>query len=135
MRTALRTRSHDCRNAGILVTKVVYVKNGTARDFVIIDAAMNDLMRPSLYGARHEIIPIMEAAESAVMTTVDVVGLCAKPATFATELQMSPVGQDDLLALRSAGAYGAVMASTYNSRALVPEILVKGDQFAVVRRE
>ena len=121
-------------NAGILVTKVVYVKNGTARDFVIIDAAMNDLMRPSLYGARHEIIPIMEAAESAVMTTVDVVGpVCETGDTFATELLMSPVGQDDLLALRSAGAYGAVMASTYNSRALVPEILVKGDQFAVVR--
>ena len=121
-------------NAGILVTKVVYVKNGTARDFVIIDAAMNDLIRPSLYGARHEIIPIMEAAESAIMTTVDVVGpVCETGDTFATELRMSPVGQDDLLALRSAGAYGAVMASTYNSRALVPEILVRGDQFAVVR--
>ncbi len=121
-------------NAGILVTKVVYVKNGAARDFVVIDAAMNDLMRPSLYGARHEIVPIMEAAESAVMTTVDVVGpVCETGDTFATELRMPPVGQGDLLALRSAGAYGAVMASTYNSRALVPEILVKGDQFAVVR--
>ena len=121
-------------NAGILVTKVVYLKNGTARNFVIIDAAMNDLIRPSLYGARHEIIPITEAAESAVMAAVDVVGpVCETGDTFATELQMSPVGQDDLLALRSAGAYGAVMASTYNSRALVPEILVKGDQFAVVR--
>ena len=121
-------------NAGILVTKVIYVKKGAARDFVIIDAAMNDLMRPSLYGARHEIIPIMEATESAVMNTVDVVGPVSETGdTFATELRISPVGQDDLLALRSAGAYGAVMASTYNSRALVPEILVKGDQFAVVR--
>ena len=79
-------------NAGILVTKVVYVKNGTVRDFVIIDAAMNDLIRPSLYGARHEIIPIMEAAEGAIMTTVDVVGpVCETGDTFATEMLMSPV--------------------------------------------
>ncbi|MAI11326.1 MAG: diaminopimelate decarboxylase [Rhodospirillaceae bacterium TMED167] len=121
-------------NAGLLVTKVVYIKEGAARNFVIIDAAMNDLMRPSLYGARHEIVPVTEAAESAEMTAVDVVGpVCETGDTFATELRMPPVGQDDLLALRSAGAYGAVMASTYNSRALVPEILVKGDQYAIVR--
>ena len=121
-------------NAGLLVTKVVYIKEGAARDFVIIDAAMNDLMRPSLYGARHEIVPVTEAEESAEMTAVDVVGpVCETGDTFATELRMPPVGQDDLLALRSAGAYGAVMASTYNSRALVPEILVKGDQYAIVR--
>ncbi|MDG2032483.1 MAG: diaminopimelate decarboxylase [Rhodospirillales bacterium] len=121
-------------NAGLLITKVIYIKEGAARDFVIIDAAMNDLMRPSLYGAHHEIVPVTEAAEGAEVTAVDVVGpVCETSDTFATELRMPLVGQNDLLALRSAGAYGAVMASTYNSRALVPEILVKGNQYSVVR--
>ncbi len=121
-------------NAGLLVARVLYVKEGSARDFVIIDAAMNDLIRPSLYGARHEIVTVTETPEDEVMHLVDVVGpVCETGDTFATELLMPSVDQDDLLALRSSGAYGAVMASTYNSRSLVPEVLVKEDQFAVVR--
>ena len=95
---------------------------------------MNDLMRPSLYGAQHEIMPVAKAADDAAVTRFDVVGpVCETGDTFATELLMPPVNQNELLVLRSAGAYGAVMASTYNSRALVPEILVAGDQFAIVR--
>ena len=121
-------------NAGLLVTKVVYIKEGATRNFVIVDAAMNDLMRPSLYNARHDIVPVDEAAEGADSATVDVVGpVCETGDTFATELRLPPVKQDDLLAIRSTGAYGAVMASTYNSRALVPEVLVKDNQFAIVR--
>jgi len=122
-------------NAGVLVTKVVYVKQGATRDFVIIDAAMNDLMRPSLYNARHDIVPVIASAEDEVADeTVDVVGpVCETGDTFATEMRLPSVKQDDLLAIRSAGAYGAVMSSTYNSRALVPEVLVKDNQFAIVR--
>jgi len=91
-------------------------------------------MRPSLYNARHDIVPVDEAAEGAESETVDVVGpVCETGDTFATELRLPPVKQDDLLAIRSTGAYGAVMASTYNSRALVPEVLVKDNQFAIVR--
>ena len=121
-------------NSGLLVTKILYIKQGATRDFIIIDAAMNDLMRPSLYGTQHEIMPVAKAPDDTTVNRFDVVGpVCETGDTFATELLMPPVNQNELLVLRSAGAYGAVMASTYNSRALVPEILVAGDQFAIVR--
>jgi len=122
-------------NAGVLVTKVVYVKDGASRRFVIIDAAMNDLIRPAMYDAHHDIVPVSEPRPDAGLQPVDVVGpVCETGDTFATELALPPVEQSELLAVRSAGAYGAVMSSTYNSRALVPEVLVKGGEFAVVRR-
>ena len=124
-------------NAGILVTKVIYIKEGVTRNFVIVDAAMNDLLRPCLYGAQHEIIPIVQPTtenQTGHASLVDVVGpVCESGDSFATELALPPVNPEELLAIRSAGAYGAVMSSTYNSRALVPEILVKNDQFAVIR--
>ncbi len=120
-------------NAGVLVTSVIYVKDAEARRFVIVDAAMNDLMRPALYGAHHDIVPLRETADGAV-EPVDVVGpVCESTDIFATQRLLPPLAAGDMLAFRSAGAYGAVMASTYNSRLLVPEVLVRGDRFAIVR--
>ena len=120
-------------NAGILVTRVIYVKEGATRTFVIVDAAMNDLIRPSLYGAYHAIVPIAEAATDAPLRPVDVVGpICETGDILATQRDLPPLAADDLLAIRSAGAYSAVMASSYNSRDLAPEVLVRGDEFAVV---
>ena len=120
-------------NAGILVTKVIYVKDGATRRFVIVDAAMNDLLRPALYDAKHEIVPVSATNEPSEI--VDVVGpVCETGDTFATRLALAPVKAGDLLAIRTAGAYGAVMSSTYNSRDLIPEVLVQGREFAVVRR-
>ncbi|MBT4674081.1 MAG: diaminopimelate decarboxylase [Rhodospirillaceae bacterium] len=122
-------------NAGILVTKVVYLKEGATRNFVIVDAAMNDLLRPSLYDARHEIVPLVEPPFGGPQMAADVVGpVCETGDTFATELTMAQLEAGDALAIRSAGAYGAVMASSYNSRALVPEVMVNGEDFAVIRR-
>jgi diaminopimelate decarboxylase len=124
-------------NAGVLVTKVVYVKDGAIRRFVIVDAAMNDLLRPALYDAKHEIVPVKQAGDNASGTRdcVDVVGpVCETGDTFASGLALPPVTAGDLLAIRTAGAYGSVMSSTYNSRDLIPEVLVKGGEFAVVRR-
>ncbi len=122
-------------NAGLLVTKVIYVKEGPTRRFLIVDAAMNDLMRPTLYSAHHAISPVTEPAADATYAEVDVVGpICESGDTFAKGRALPPMSSGDLLAFRSAGAYGSVMASTYNARALVPEVLVNGDQFAVVRR-
>ena len=119
-------------NAGILVSKVVYVKKGEERQFLIIDAAMNDLVRPSMYDAYHGIVPIIESDEDSVL--YDVVGpVCETGDTFATNRLISPMKGDDLLAIRSVGAYGAVMSSTYNTRPLIPEVLVKQNEFAVVR--
>ncbi|MGE3936832.1 MAG: diaminopimelate decarboxylase [Rhodospirillaceae bacterium] len=121
-------------NAGILLTRVLYVKDGASRRFVIVDAAMNDLIRPSLYGAWHDIVPVAEPAAGTADGPVDVVGpVCETGDTFATQRVMPPVAAGDLLAIKSAGAYGAVMASEYNSRPLVPETLVKGAHFAVIR--
>jgi diaminopimelate decarboxylase len=120
-------------NAGILVSKVIYLKEGENRRFVIIDAAMNDLIRPSLYDAWHEIRPVVET--SAALLPVDVVGpVCETGDTFARNRMLAPVKAGDLVAILSAGAYGAVMASSYNSRPLVPEVLVAGERFAVTRR-
>ena len=121
-------------NAGILVSSVIYVKNGEGRDFLIVDAAMNDLVRPSMYGAHHDIVPVTEPAPGIDAPVFDVVGpVCETGDTFAKARPVAPLAEGDLIAFRSAGAYGAVMASEYNSRPLIPEILVKGDHFAVIR--
>ena len=121
-------------NAGVLVTRVVYVKEGATRNFAIVDAAMNDLLRPALYDATHAIVPVKEAAPEAPLREMDVVGpICETGDSFASRRPLPPLQAGDLLAIRTAGAYGAVMASTYNSRPLVPEVLVNGDAFAVVR--
>lgn len=122
-------------NAGLLVASVVYLKHGEGRDFLILDAAMNDLVRPSMYGAHHDIVPVAEPAAGAEAQPYDVVGpVCESGDTFAKARMLPPVGPGDLVAFRSAGAYGAAMASEYNARPLVPEVLVKGDQFAVIRQ-
>lgn len=122
-------------NAGILVAQVIYVKQGEGRDFVILDAAMNDLVRPAMYDAHHDIVPLREPAPGAAIAPFDVVGpVCESGDTFARARSLPPLVAGDLVAFRSAGAYGAVMASEYNARPLVPEVLVRGDQFAVIRR-
>ena len=122
-------------NAGILVTRVVYVKEGPTRTFIIVDAAMNDLMRPSLYDAHHDIVPVVEPSPDARLIDVDIVGpICETGDTFGTKRPMPALKAGDLLAVRTAGAYGAVMSGTYNTRPLVPEILIRGDDFTVVRR-
>lgn len=121
-------------NAGILVSRVIYLKKGEGRDFLIVDAAMNDLVRPAMYEAWHDIVPVDEPPAGIEMAEVDVVGpVCETGDTFARGRAMPPVGPGDLVAFRSAGAYGAVMASEYNSRPLVPEVLVHGDHYSVVR--
>ncbi|MBY4894562.1 diaminopimelate decarboxylase [Rhodobacteraceae bacterium N5(2021)] len=121
-------------NAGILVASTIYVKHGEGRDFLILDAAMNDLIRPAMYGAYHDIIPVVEAAPGAEQSPYDIVGpVCESGDTFAKQRNLPPVGEGDLIAFRSAGAYGAVMSSEYNTRPLIPEVLVHGDQFAVIR--
>ncbi len=121
-------------NAGLLVSGVIYVKEGEGRDFLILDAAMNDLVRPSMYGAHHDIVPVVEPAPGAHMQPFDVVGpVCETGDTFARGRHLPVLAAGDLVAFRSAGAYGAVMASEYNTRPLVPEVLVRGDHFAVIR--
>lgn len=121
-------------NAGLLVASTIYVKNGEGRDFLILDAAMNDLIRPAMYGAWHDIVPVLEPTPGAEQAPYDIVGpVCESGDTFAKQRNMPPVKEGDLIAFRSAGAYGAVMSSEYNTRPLIPEVLVKGDQFAVIR--
>ncbi|MDO6584225.1 diaminopimelate decarboxylase [Salipiger sp. 1_MG-2023] len=121
-------------NAGILVSKVIYVKEGEGRNFLILDAAMNDLIRPAMYDAHHDIVPVIEAKAGAEQAPFDIVGpVCESGDTFAKGRMMPALGEGDLVAFRSAGAYGSVMASEYNTRALVPEVLVRDDQFAVIR--
>ncbi|MCF4166724.1 diaminopimelate decarboxylase [Zavarzinia compransoris] len=121
-------------NAGVLVTRVLYVKKATAKTFVIVDAAMNDLLRPTLYDAYHGVLPVVAAGPDAPVAPVDIVGpVCETGDFIALGRPMPPLAEDDLIAVLSAGAYGAVMASTYNTRPLVPEVLVDGGQFAVVR--
>ena len=122
-------------NAGIMVTGVIYVKSGEDRTFLIVDGAMNDLIRPAMYEAHHDIVPVVEPAPGVEPAVYDIVGpVCESGDTFARHRTMPPVSDGDLIAFRSAGAYGAVMASEYNTRALIPEVLVNGDQFAVIRR-
>ncbi len=121
-------------NAGILVTRVIYVKDSGGKVFVIQDGAMNDLIRPTLYDAYHEILPVDESRKSAEMIVADVVGgVCESGDYFAKDRRMPRPEQGDLLAVMTAGAYGAVQSGTYNTRPLVPEVLVQGDRYAVVR--
>ena len=121
-------------NAGLMVSRVIYVKEGEDRQFLILDAAMNDLIRPAMYEAWHDIDPVKEAEAGAERVAYDVVGpVCESGDTFAEARAMAPLSAGDLVAFRSAGAYGAVMSSEYNSRPLIPEVLVMGDQFAVIR--
>ena len=121
-------------NAGVLLSRVIYVKNGEDRDFLIVDAAMNDLLRPAMYGAHHDIVPLIEPAVGAAVRPYDVVGpVCESGDTFQKGADLPELAAGGLVAFRSAGAYGAVMASEYNSRPLVPEVLVQGDHFAVIR--
>ena len=122
-------------NAGILVSEVIYLKEGEGRNFLILDAAMNDLIRPAMYEAHHDIVPVVEPEAGLEQSPLDIVGpVCESGDTFAKGRMMPALGPGDLVAFRSAGAYGAVMSSEYNTRALIPEVLVKGDQFAVIRR-
>ncbi len=122
-------------NAGLMVSEVIYVKSGEGRDFLILDGAMNDLIRPAMYDAYHDIVPVVEATPGAEQQPYDIVGpVCESGDTFAKQRMMPKLAAGDLVAFRSAGAYGAVMSSEYNSRALIPEVLVKDDQFAVIRR-
>ena len=121
-------------NAGILVTRVIYVKHGDAKNFVIIDAAMNDLIRPTLYEAHHDIMPVREATKGARNIVADVVGpVCESGDYLALDRTLLEPQAGDLLAIMTAGAYGAVQSGFYNTRALVPEVLVKDGQYAVVR--
>jgi diaminopimelate decarboxylase len=139
------TRGLDCKlifepgrmivgNAGILVTRVIYLKRGEAKTFVIVDAGMNDLIRPTLYEAHHEIRPVAEPKSVTKRITADVVGpVCESGDFLALERDMPEPKPGDLIAVMTAGAYGAVQAGTYNTRALVPEILVRDGEWALVR--
>jgi diaminopimelate decarboxylase len=121
-------------NAGILVSRVLYVKRGEPKTFTIVDAAMNDLIRPTLYEAYHEIWPVAEPAPDAATMTTDVVGpVCETGDYLALDRALPELRSGDLIAVMTAGAYGAVLASQYNSRLLVPEVLVAGDRYAVTR--
>jgi diaminopimelate decarboxylase len=121
-------------NAGILVTRVLYVKRGEAKTFVIVDAAMNDLIRPTLYDAYHDIRPVNEPRTGARRITADVAGpVCESGDFLALDRELPEPAAGDLLAVMSAGAYGAVQAGTYNTRALVPEVLVREGKWALVR--
>ncbi|EAR50790.1 Orn/DAP/Arg decarboxylase, family 2 [Oceanicola granulosus HTCC2516] len=122
-------------NSGVLLSRVIYVKEGEGRDFLILDGAMNDLVRPAMYDAWHDIVPVAEPAAGGATRDFDVVGpICESGDTFARARPLPELAAGDLVAFRSAGAYGAVMASEYNSRPLVPEVLVSGDHFAVIRQ-
>jgi diaminopimelate decarboxylase len=121
-------------NAGTLLTRVLYVKRGEAKTFVIVDAAMNDLVRPTLYEAHHDIKPVREQAPGALRIVADVVGpVCESGDFLALDRSLPEPQPGDLLAIMTAGAYGAVQAGTYNSRPLVPEVLVRAGEWAVVR--
>ncbi len=122
-------------NAGILVTQVIAMKATPTRRFAIVDAGMNDLIRPAMYGAHHDILPVAEAAPGTGTIPMDVVGpVCESADRFAQGRPLPPLKAGDLLAIMTAGAYGAAMASTYNARPLVPEVLVRDRRFALVRR-
>ena len=120
-------------NAGILVTRVLYVKKGEEKDFVIVDAGMNDLIRPSFYDAYHQVLPVKKSRRRGMLA--DVVGpICESGDFLAKEREIPIVMQGEYLAVMSAGAYGFTMSSNYNSRPKVAEVLVKGKDFALVRR-
>ncbi len=143
---ARHTRALGCRvilepgrlivgNAGVLVASVIFVKKGEGRHFIIVDAAMNDLIRPTLYDAHHDILPVQAPAPRAArMIRADVVGpVCESGDYLALDRDVAEVSAGDLIAVMTAGAYGAVQAGTYNSRLLVPEVLVRGADYAVIR--
>jgi diaminopimelate decarboxylase len=120
-------------DGGILVASVIYVKEG-GRRIVVVDAAMNDLVRPAMYKAEHRIVPIREAVAGSGLFRADVVGpVCETTDTFTRDRPLPPLAEGDLIAFLTAGAYGAVMSSTYNSRLLVPEVMVAGEHFDVIR--
>ena len=121
-------------NAGILVSRVIYWKQGEAKNFLVVDAAMNDLIRPTLYEAWHDVIPVIEPRTDAEWITADVVGpVCESGDYLALGRRLPRIPEGELVAIMTAGAYGAVQSSTYNTRALVPEVLVREDKYAVVR--
>ena len=121
-------------NAGILLSKIRYIKSGGARTFLILDAAMNDLIRPALYNAHHMIDPVTAPLASQEWVDYDIVGpVCETGDTFATLRPMPKMREGALVAIRSAGAYGAVQACEYNTRPLIPEIMVSGDKFEIIR--
>jgi diaminopimelate decarboxylase len=140
-----RTRNLDCEvffepgrlivgNAGVLVTTVIYLKRGEKNNFVIVDAAMNDLIRPTLYDAHHEIRPLRDPSPEGARFRADVVGpVCESGDYLALDRELPELRAGDRIAILSAGAYGAVQAGTYNSRLLIPEVMVKGGAFAVIR--
>jgi diaminopimelate decarboxylase len=126
-------------NAGVLLTRVRYIKQTGEKKFVIVDAGMNDLIRPALYHSYHEIVPVKEPIMSTSTSTkkekIDIVGpVCESGDFFALDREMPEVHEEDLLAIMSAGAYGFVMASNYNSRPLPAEALVEGDKFSLIRK-
>jgi diaminopimelate decarboxylase len=124
-----------CGDAGVLLSRVLFIKPGRTRNFVILDAAMNDLVRPAMYDAWHGIVPLRQPVDGAAEAEFDVVGpVCESSDTFAKARSLPPLAAGDLVAFTGAGAYGAVMASTYNTRPLVPEVLVDKDRFALVRK-
>jgi diaminopimelate decarboxylase len=139
------TRSLDCAlilepgrllvgNAGILITRVLYLKRGETKSFVVVDAGMNDLVRPTLYDAHHDIRPVEEPDDGAQQIVADVVGpVCESGDFLALDRELPSPDPGDLLAVMSTGAYGAVQSGTYNTRSLVPEVLVRGDEWAIVR--
>jgi diaminopimelate decarboxylase len=121
-------------NAGILVTKIIYVKSGEGKNFVIVDAAMNDIIRPTLYEAFHDIKPVREPSPDQAHIVADIVGpVCESGDYIALGRDIPTAAAGDLLAVMSGGAYGAVQSGTYNSRPLIPEVLVKEAGFAVIR--
>ena len=122
-------------NAGLMISSVIYNKSGEGRDLMIVDAAMNDLIRPAMYEAYHEIIPVLESNAQSKTSDYDVVGpVCETGDTFAKKRTLTSVADGEMVAFRSAGAYGAVMASEYNTRPLIPEVLVHEDQFSIIRK-
>lgn len=141
-----KTKGHDLKiifepgraiagNAGILLSKVRYIKSGGARNFLILDAAMNDLIRPALYGASHAIEPVSINNSTDDMIAYDVVGpVCETGDTFTEMREMPKMSEGDLVVIRSSGAYGAVQSSEYNTRPQIPEVMVSGDQYAVIRK-
>jgi diaminopimelate decarboxylase len=121
-------------NAGILLTRVLRIKEGSTRTFVVVDAGMNDLLRPALYGAWHEVVLVREPQPGVELREVDIVGpICESSDTFGSGRKLPAVADGELLAIRSAGAYGRAMASSYNARPLAPEVLVDGSAWAVVQ--
>ena len=120
--------------AGVLLTEIIYVKDAETRSFAIVDAAMNDLVRPAMYDAHHEVLPVNQAGADGATHSYDIVGpVCETGDTFATQRDLPALAAGELVVIRDAGAYGAVMASGYNSRPLIAEVLVRGDEFSVVR--